>query len=243
MKRNRAVPFAVLTVSLLGMSLTTFAGAEPEREAVQKALEAKREVAVQALAALSSEEVFARLKDARFVSNRALMNRAICATFDYRKSEAVALAMGHVRLPIMRRVSGIRAKRAADFYVAKNVLQAYPDVALPGLIELYNKNGPMVKGNVVRVLGEMAGGWRVRDLLVQALDDRTYCARKGSRESPGIPLRVCDVAYNQLVLRYKIKDIPRSIGSIHGIRTRDLHIGQLKRLLSGSLSLVSRQQD
>ena len=50
-------------------------------------------------------------------------------------------------------------------------------------------------------------------------------------ETVGEPLRICDVAYNQLVLRYNVKGVLRVIGTIHKIDVRNYHIEKLKALL------------
>ena len=41
-------------------------------------------------------------------------------------------------------------------------------------------------------------------------------------------MRICDVAYNQLVLRYRIKNVLRTIGPIYRPENRDYHISVLK---------------
>ena len=42
------------------------------------------------------------------------------------------------------------------------------------------------------------------------------------------PLRVCDVAYNLIVLHYGIQNVLRTIGTVHRIEVRDYHIDKLK---------------
>jgi len=92
-------------------------------------------------------------------------------------------------------------------------------------------NGDTVaRSNVISVLGRMAGGQRVRDLLISALDDTTFCVSEYP-ERTGQLLRICDLAYNQLVLRYMVKDVLRTIGTVHSIEVRDYHINVLKSLL------------
>jgi hypothetical protein len=76
----------------------------------------------------------------------------------------------------------------------------------------------------------MAGGQSIRELLIDALDDEAFC-EDTDPESIGKPLRICDVAYNQLVIRYKIKKVQRVIGSIHAIDMRNQHIRILKDIL------------
>jgi hypothetical protein len=47
-------------------------------------------------------------------------------------------------------------------------------------------------------------------------------------ESLGDPLRLCDVAYNQIVLHFEIQNALRTIGTVHKIEIRDYHIDKVK---------------
>ncbi len=76
----------------------------------------------------------------------------------------------------------------------------------------------------------MAGGDVIRLLLIEALDDDTSCEDR-LPETVGEPLRICDVAYNQLVLRYNIKGVLRTIGTVHNLEAREYHIQKLMDLL------------
>lgn len=113
---------------------------------------------------------------------------------------------------------------------AKSILEAFPDESVPALRALYRRGDALTRGNIVRSSGGIPGGDAVRDLLVGALEDKSFC-EETSPESVGEPLRVCDVAYNQLVLRYRVKGMLRTIGPAHRVEIRDYHIGILKTKL------------
>jgi hypothetical protein len=118
-----------------------------------------------------------------------------------------------------------------DFYIGKKTLQIFPSESVGSLINLYNSStDPAVRGNIICVLGTMEGGQNIRNLLIAALDDQTYCEEK-HLEMEGKPMRICDEAYNQLVLRYHIEGVLRCIGNAHSMDVRDDNIDTLKGLL------------
>jgi hypothetical protein len=83
---------------------------------------------------------------------------------------------------------------------------------------------------MIRVLGGMPGGKKIETVLMEALDDKMFCADDDPEES-GLPMRICDVAYNQIVLRCKVKGVLRTIGTGHKLEVRNYHIEILKDLL------------
>jgi len=98
------------------------------------------------------------------------------------------------------------------------------------LVSLYERGDAVTKGNIIQAAGNMAGGGEIRKLMIRALDD-TSAYEEENPDSPGEPLRICDVAYNQLVLRYTITNVLRTISPLHSIATRDYHIAILKGML------------
>jgi hypothetical protein len=87
--------------------------------------------------------------------------------------------------------------------------------------------GPEIRANVIYIIGDMDGGKAVDALLIEALYDTSVC-REATGESLGEPLRICDMAYNQLVIRYSMKNVLRTIGTGHSINVRNYHIGELQ---------------
>jgi hypothetical protein len=66
-----------------------------------------------------------------------------------------------------------------------------------------------------------------RSILKEALEDKSVC-EETLPETLGDPLRVCDEAYNQIVLHFGIQNVLRTIGTVHKIEVRDYHIDKLK---------------
>ena len=103
------------------------------------------------------------------------------------------------------------------------------EVSIGHLRQLYKDADSTTKGNIIEVLGTMpdSSGGVIEKLLVKALDDKTIYEEENTDVS-GWPLRICDVAYNQLVLRLKIKNVLRTIGNAHSIESRDYNITIIK---------------
>jgi hypothetical protein len=198
---------------------------EPARPDVNQRLSTQKEERFNQLVDLSVENAFKKLKAPEFMADEEYLNRAIHEAFKDRKEEAVEIAMTFVRSKQVQKSED----GPENLYIAKQVLHVFPGVALESLLDLYGSAGPKVRRNVVYVLGEMAGGKTVRALLIHALDDTATC-EEASPETVGDPLRVCDVAYNPLVIRYKVKGVLRTIGTVHDIEVRDHHIEKLKRM-------------
>ena len=197
------------------------------------ALEAKRDAALQKLKSLSVEEAFVSLKEGELPAAKPYMREAISTAFGHRKKEAIALSIKNVRPPVLKISDYGLVNRSDDFHLAKEVLYAFPDEAFDSLMNIYGKTDPVTKANMVRVLGGMPGDARVEAVLVEALDDGMFCEEEYP-EMSGEPLRICDVAYSQLVLRLGIENVLRTIGNSHRIDVRNYHIDILKDLLSKS---------
>ena len=135
-------------------------------------------------------------------------------------------------MPRTEMVSGEMQSRQ-DFHIATRTLRVFPIESLPRLLELYDIAEPITRGNIIVVLSRMEGGESIRNLLIEALDDKTVCNEQ-SPDTHELPLRICDDAYNQLLFRYKIykgeKGLP-FIADMNSIGTRDHYIDLLKNRL------------
>ena len=222
-----AVILALAYIFLLGVPVWAN---EPQRPNVNKVFSAENESKIQSLVSLGIEEVFDRLMDADFMINRDLTYKAIYTAYTDRKVQAISFARSYLSLPLIEFVDGQRISRVRDFNTAKKIFEVFPDEATPIIVTLYNKSDEIIRGNIIRAIGGVSGGEQIKNLLVKALDDKAF-ADEETPELMGDPLRVCDIAYNQLVLRYSIRDVLRTISSAHKIETRDYHISKLKDLL------------
>ena len=208
----------------------------PERPVVDYFFAAEQEAKIEEMAGLTAGEVFESLKDTDFIVNEKLMHKAVFKAFGQRKQAAVDMALDKLRSPVLNRVGNETVNRHADFVVAKKMLEVFHDQSAARLPELYSGGDITTRINVLNASGMIAGEGAIRDMLLKALDDRTFSdendeSEENQEDVAGMPLRICDVAYNQLVLRYKIKNVLRTIGTAHAIDIRDYHIDILKDLL------------
>lgn len=224
--KHQSIAITTIIIFCLTVLIGLAGAKEPTRPTVDYTFDSKKEAKILELKGLQVPEIFNRLKGIDFIINGKLLNKAIFVAFNNSKKEAVAYAMRHLSGP-RQIVEGERVSRNYDFDVAKKILRMFPDEAVDSLLEVYNSSDPVTKSNIICVLGKMAGGQAIRNLLIEALDDKTFCEEEHP-EMIGEPLRICDEAYNQLVLRYSITNVLRTIGNVHRIEIRDYHIDELK---------------
>lgn len=196
---------------------------EPGRPRIDQIFSPEKEARINQLAGYSLEDAWEGLKSDDFISEEDYLNKAVHVAFAAKSGDAVEMALRYVRSGSVQK----DAEGARNLYMARKICEVFPDEALEPLLDLYNNGGPKIRKNVIYVLGQLAGGEPVRALLVHALDDTAYC-EDVSDESVGDPLRVCDVAYNQLIIRYNIQDVLRVIGTLHKLEVRDFHIQKLR---------------
>jgi hypothetical protein len=234
MMRHKRVVLAALALPLF-VSLVALAGdvKKPALPAVDQALEAKREAAFEKLKNLSVEEAFAELEHGELPADERFPGKAVSAAFEHRKKEAIALSIENIRQPALKMTDGKLVSRSDDFHLARKVLHAFPEESYNSILSLYGKTDPITKANMIRVLGGMPGDEKITNLLIAALDDKMFCEEEHP-EMSGEPMRICDVAYSQLVLRCKVKGVLRTIGTGHKLELRNYHIDVLKDLLSKS---------
>ena len=228
MKKIKIVAAAIMAcmlVFLVGLSNAK----EPVRPSVGHTFDAKKEAKIRELKTLSLEEAFEKLKDVDFILNPDLMNKAIFTSFKNRTVQAIDYCIAELGIPRTEMVDGEMGSRQ-DFSIATWILRVFPHESLPRMLELYSVAEPITKGNIIVVIGNMEGGEAIRNLLIDALDDKTVCNEQ-NHEMDEKPFRICDEAYNQLLFRYKIykgeKGLP-FITDANSIDTRDHYIDLLK---------------
>jgi hypothetical protein len=220
----------VLTFCFAVLPVLSAYAAEPERPDVNTIFNIEREVEIEEIAGLSPGKTFNRLKEIDFLINDSFLSRAVFKAFHKRKTEGIVLALASLRSPVFEKKNDALISRTDEMFIAKRILEVFPEESAAGLWEFYRNGNAITRGNVIRASGQVAGGRAIADLLISALDDKDFCEEEID-EVPGMPLRICDVAYNQLVLRYKIRDVLRTIGTTYKLETRDYHIAILKDLL------------
>ena len=177
---------------------------------------------------LPIKAAFNRLKSEEFIYHSDLLDHASSIAFGQRKKQSVDFALEIIRLPVREKIEDKEINRFADFQVAKSILQVFPNVAVQPLLNLYTDGEPTTKVNIIRASGKIDHR-RIDALLIEALDDTTFL-EEVDPEVVGEPLRICDEAYNQIVLHFRIKNLPRTIGNATSIEDRDSYIKALQNL-------------
>lgn len=223
----------IITIAICVLLGVTFLGAgstlaqEPQVPKVNQQFSLEKENRIMQLEVLSVPDVFDNLRSTEFFDEEAYLNKAIYVSLGPRSTESLQVALGYVRSSQIQ----ISLEASQNLYLAKKFFQIFPDESLESLLDLYSSGGPKTRRNVIYAIGQMAGSEAaIKALLIHALDDGDY-GEASTPESIGEPLRVCDMAYNQLVIRYNVKDVLRTIGTIHSIEVRDFNIDKLKDLL------------
>jgi len=219
---------AVLAANPLGP--TTAAAAPVRRPDVAPVFTPAEEAKIAALATRGIPDAFTRLNDPAIRLKKEVAYLAVERAFGHRRTEALAYAERILEEPLIEVVEGRRVSRGEAFSVARKVFEVFPDEAAQRLSALYQQSDGMTRGNIVRASGGIDAGPLIESLLTAALDD-TADAETEPVEQVGPLMRVCDLAYNQLVLRHEIQNVLRTISPGHRIEVRDHHIALLKERL------------
>lgn len=180
---------------------------------------------------LSAPQILDELEDDNFVSDDDLMIDAIAGSLGNKEEQAVNEAIERIRTFNRKRFDPAAARyRPRKFYSAKKVVNFFADVSADKLIKLCDDKDPFVRGNAVNAAGELSDIPPVKNRLIKALDDKS-ASEEQTPETFGWPLRVCDMAYNQLVLYENIENVLRAIGTGLAIEDRNYHIDILKQKL------------
>jgi hypothetical protein len=199
---------------------------EPRLPDFTQTFNSEKEYEISQLESLSVADAIERLLSPDFFDDEAYLNRGVHVAFRNRTADAIEFALGYVRMTHIRN----SPEGTRSLYIAKKICQIFPEESLPGLLELYNSDRPEIRANVIYVVGQMVGDPTIKALLIGALDDVSPCEDE-RLDATGEPLRTCDAAYNQLVVRYNIQNVLRVIGSIHRVDVRDYHIQIIKDLI------------
>jgi len=207
-------------ILLCCFTLCTFITHVDAREAM---VDPVKDAKIKQLNNLSTDDVFQNLKREDFFYDDEFLKNGIIRAFKNRKKGAVRFALSHLKTGKKTR----DVEEAKNFYVAKKILQMFPDESQGYLAELYSSGDPGMRRNVVHAVAGMRSSDFTRYILTNALEDKSVCEEKFS-ETVGEPLRVCDVTYNLIVLHYQVQNVLRTIGTVHRIEVRDYHIDKLK---------------
>ena len=180
---------------------------------------------IKQISSRSIEEVFNICKQENFINNKKLLDDTINEAFKNRKTEVIKRAIFELGYSMNEFPDEDIAVPNLNYDVAKAVLRKFPDDSVVILLQTYKKSSNIKKANIIRVMGSMIDRRAVRNQLVKALDDKTTCEEEINNV---IPLRICDIAYNEIVLNARVKKVLRTIANYHPIDVRDYHISILK---------------
>jgi hypothetical protein len=185
-----------------------------------------KEAGVNEIAGLPIHEAFEQMRSEN-ISGPEAVHKYIDKVFGHRKTETLEYLKNYLRTSMQTGTGERSGKRVRDFNLARRVLETFPEDASPLLLSLYDESDEFTKANIIRAAGRIAGEEEIDNLLKRALNDKTVCEEE-LPDAMGDPLRICDLAYNQLVLRHKIRNVLRTISPGHRVEVRDRHIEILK---------------
>ena len=172
------------------------------------------------------KNAFAVLAEPKYAANTQLCETAVSQAFAGKEDEAVTHALAKLQSPdLMADYTGI-----CELNAAKTVLSQFADISIPRLLAIYPQSNIISKAKLLATAGPMACDNEVRNMFIAALDDASFTVNDNP-ELVGEPLRICDIAYNQLVLNLKINEVLRVIGTGMSEEIRDYHIDVLKKKL------------
>ena len=190
----------------------------------EKTLSNEEQSAIDEMKSMSLTDVFETLSTPEYTTNETLSSAAIEQAYSGSEEQAVEIAIARIKTPIEDNDDILEMK------TAKSIIMQYPDIAIPRILAIYPQDDVEINANIITAAGVLAGNAEIKTMLTQALFDTDFTI-DDNPELLGKPLRICDIAYNQLVLNLKIKDVLRTIGTGMAVETRDYHISVLKSKL------------
>ena len=200
---------------------------EPNPPNVSKVLSPKKEARILQLEKVSVNHCYEQLKETEFLLDDDFSGKAAYRCFKNRKQVTLRLVMDKLKNAPYT-LEGENIVYNDDLYVAKIVSKVFSADAEVLISNEYKKSTAQTKANMLMVLGQMSGN-RARAILTEALNDQS-AYEEDYAGMEGIPLRICDMAYNQLRLRYadELVDLPRTIGNPDRIEKRDFYVADMK---------------
>jgi hypothetical protein len=223
---------AMLAAPIPGIIRVVQAFEEPPAPDVNTPLDPNKEAKIHDVVILPAGEAFQKLQGVDFIADSELLDRAIFEKFKDNRKEALDLVTGLLGNHAFAMAGAQIVDSTRSFYVARKILQVFPSESWQSLMARYKNTDPVMKGNIVLLSGKIAAGPAVTKFLMDALSDKNVYGERNAL-TEGEPMRICDLAYNQLVLRFNVPSVLRCIGTVHAIEDRDSHIDTLKWMLKG----------
>jgi PKD repeat protein len=208
----------------------TVAAAAAAPTAEQKNQNLRRKAMVSLMKSMNTSAAFERLKGDDFLASDSQLAQAISQVYGKSKDKAIGIALAKINTPATTVVEGKTIKSTRDFRIAKKILEQFPEDASGRLLGMYSTGSVSTKANVILASGGLAGRPEIYAMLVKALDDKT-ATLDADPDTASNPMRICDLAYNQLALKLRMPDILRVIRPDESVAERDYHINILKERL------------
>ena len=225
------IVFAILIVMLASSSVKaqTVSLEEPTKPVIIADLGPVKDAKIEQLGILSISDTFKHIAKPDFLFDKELLYKAIYIRFNNSQSEVIDYALNRLQSPKFTVDRERQVDRTDEFYICKIIFQIFPKNSMKKIEDRYNTGTPILKRNITEVIG-MVVGEKSKKILFESLNNTDGPDEEELED--GWPLRICDVAYNQLVLRYKIENVLRVIGPTLRVESRDNSINILKQKLS-----------
>jgi|GEM_PF-382130 len=169
------------------------------------------------------------LVDPAFKDQSRLLLSDIPRAFEGKKDEAISRAIESLRYPEGFSANGNTSLEGGGILLARGLFEAFSGEAVDPVLRAYEGGTITLRGNLLLSAGRLLhDDRRVKELLLSALLDHRFAEEAEDEAEEGTPMRLCDLAYNQIVLHLEIPGVLRTLGPIHSLETRDDHIGILK---------------
>jgi hypothetical protein len=187
------------------------------------------------LARGSSSAVFDVLRQPEFVHDGPASRALVLAAFNERRTEAIENALAQLSLPLIERGDEARQSRIRSVIAARRIFEAFPEESVGPLLRLYDDSDAPTRGSIIRVAGKIPADGAIRPLLMGALGDERP-SEGDNWNSGGAAMRVCDDAYNELVLRYQVQGVLHTVSHALPLEERRYHVARLKEKLAAESS-------